>query len=127
MEILAEVISDLLVALKRGAIRNTNTFATLLVIACPYISMLAVISAYRSRGYFGVGSEWFVPLVFLIVACILRSVANKTGNGLDVPVPKRRFTNIEDDGEITIDADRSEELILYMADIEDWLERRRLM
>lgn len=38
------------------------------------------------------------------------------------PVPVKRFTSEYLDGEVTIENSRLQEMILYVCDVEDWLE-----
>ena len=38
------------------------------------------------------------------------------------PVPVKRFTSESRDGEVTIENSRLQEMIIYVCDVEDWLE-----
>lgn len=38
------------------------------------------------------------------------------------PVPTKRFTTESRDGEVTIENSRLQEMIIYVCDVEDWLE-----
>lgn len=38
------------------------------------------------------------------------------------PVPPKRFTSESRDGEVTVENSRLQEMILYVCDVEDWLE-----
>lgn len=105
---------------------NLRNFASVLSAICPYLTALLVLNAYRQNGQFAFGFEWFVPLIFWIVIWILRTIANKTGKGITIPKPVKRFTEVSEDGEITISTQRIEELLVYMCDLEDWLERKGL-
>ena len=40
----------------------------------------------------------------------------------DMPKPDKRFTREEDDGEVTVEYSRLQELILFMDSYENWLE-----
>ena len=40
----------------------------------------------------------------------------------DFPVPAKRFTTEYKDGEVTIENGRLQEMIIYVCDVEDWLE-----
>ena len=44
-----------------------------------------------------------------------------------MPKPERRFTKEEDDGEVTIEYSRLQELILFMDEYENWLEDNGLI
>ena len=64
---------------------------------------------------------------YFITSNLLRSYANKIGKGTTIPVPDKRFTEVDDYGEVSIPNNRIQELILYLADLEDWLERKGLL
>ena len=38
------------------------------------------------------------------------------------PVPPKRFTTESKDGEVTVENSRLQEMIIYVCDVEDWLE-----
>lgn len=45
-----------------------------------------------------------------------------------IPIPEKRFTEIDkDDGMVSVDNNRIQELLLYVADLEDSLERKGLL
>ena len=76
-----------------------------------------------------------IPIVLqmFVIACaqfILYCVkwyASSIGKGQSVPVPTKRFTQVSEDGEVSIEANRVQEMLLYVADVEDYLERRGMM
>lgn len=83
---------------------------------------------YRQRGRFAVGGEIFIPVIIFMITYYIRQYANRIGKGEKIPIPERRFTEEgEEPGEYTVETQRIEELILYMTDLEDWLERKGLM
>ena len=95
----------------------------------PYVTLYigAYLEPDRHKIIFGFGNEIFIPIVFALVIYILKLIANKTGKGINLPVPAKRFTQVDDDGEVSIENDRIQELILYLADFEDWLERKGML
>lgn len=104
---------------------SARYIARLLEAMLPYVMFLI--------GYSGTGSKHHIfiyifipPLVWVIVA-LLRSYANYVGKGPNIPIPQRRFTEANEDGEVTVEYDRLQELILYTADLEDYLERSGLL
>lgn len=106
---------------------NLRTIANVLGVICPYVTAYAVLRGYQARGYIGVGGEWFIPFAFWIAMYVLRYVANKTGKGITIPVPSKRFTEVSEDGEITVHTSRIQELLVYLSDLEDWLDRKGLI
>lgn len=67
-----------------------------------------------------------VPIAFAVIGYYIKSAANKLGKGITIPIPSKRFTNVDEDGEVTVETGRIQELILYTADLEDWMERKGL-
>ena len=98
--------------------RNLRTLANIINIACPYLMYLLGFNSNE------IGKEVFIPIVVMFVVYFLRSLANKLGTGDIVPVPVKRFTIEGEDGEISVENSRIQELILYLADLEDYLERK---
>lgn len=127
MQLLKTIIVETISAVISWLHNNLRNIANILGVICPYATGYAVLSAYQSRGHFAVGGEWFVPLMFWLVTYMLRAIANKTGKGTSIPRPRKRFTEVTEDGEVSVPMDRSEEMILYLCDLEDWMERKGLM
>lgn len=67
-----------------------------------------------------------VIFIYWFAIWFIKSYANKIGKGITVPTPSRRFTEEDEFNEITIDSSRIKELIIYMADLEDWLYKKGL-
>lgn len=42
----------------------------------------------------------------------------------DVPYPSKRFTEVDNDGMVSVESSRLQEMMLYVADVEDYLERK---
>lgn len=72
----------------------------------------------------------YVPACVIILIFIQSAVSytkklmENMGKGNDVPVPKERFTAVDEDGEVTVRIERAQELLLYVCDLEDYLERK---
>lgn len=58
------------------------------------------------------------------ITSYIKKLMESMGRGNDVPVPRERFTSADEYGEVTVRADRTQELILYVCDLEDYLERK---
>lgn len=67
----------------------------------------------------------FVLIAIMCVAadCIQCAIRIKGWSGQSVPAPVKRFTEVSDDGMVSVDQNRLQELLLYVADVEDSLER----
>lgn len=125
--IMGEIIIDIVQAVDYFITNNLRNFAWILNFILPYLMYIIGQNVYAIRGYFGVGGELFIPIIFCVITYILRSYANKIGKGTTIPVPEKRFTEVDDYGEVSIPNNRIHELILYLADLEDWLERKGLL
>lgn len=124
---MGEIIIDIVQAVDYFITNNLRNFAWILNFILPYLMYIIGQHVYETRGYFGVGGELFIPIIFCVITYILRSYANKIGKGTTIPVPEKRFTEVDDYGEVSIPNNRIHELILYLADLEDWLERKGLL
>lgn len=126
-KILGEILADAGVAVVYFIGSNLRNFANILNIICPYLMYLLGQYVFSFREGFGVGAELFIPAGFAVVIYLIRQFANKIGKGTTIPVPQRRFTSVDEDGEVSVNQNRLQELILYVADVEDWLERHGLL
>lgn len=106
---------------------NLYNIYVLIEVACPYTMYYLGAMAYKEKGEF----SWkticlLVPLIFYIVSDLIHRMANKANKGDMVPVPRKRFTEINEDG-YSINQDDLSEIILYLGEVEDYLEKRRLL
>lgn len=63
-------------------------------------------------------------IVYMFTLWVLKRIVEETGGATNsVPVPQERFTKQELDGGYSIEKDRLQEMILYVADVEEYLER----
>lgn len=96
-----------------------------LLVSGPFVMLLVGEYTYADRGYWAVGGEVILPFVFVIAGFALKSYARVSGTDhSDIPVPYRRFTKVDyNSGQVDVEYDRVQEMILYMADLEDWFDR----
>lgn len=125
--IMGAIIVDIVRAVNYFITSNLRNFAWILNFILPYLMYIIGQNVYAKRGHLSVGGEIFLPVVFCVIIYVLRSYANKIGKGTTIPVPDKRFTEVDDYGEVSIPNSRIQELILYLADLEDWLERKGLL
>lgn len=126
-KITLEIILDIVQAITYFITNNLRNFAQLLNLILPYAMYFIGQKVYANRGQVTVGSELFIPIVVYMIIYYLRSYTNKIGKGMTIPVPEKRFTQVDDYGEVSVPNNRIQELILYLADLEDWLERKGLL
>lgn len=125
--IMCAIIVDVIRAVDYFITNNLRNFARILNFILPYMMYIIGQNVYIARGYFAFGGEIFIPIMFYMIIYVLRSYANKIGKGITIPVPNKRFTEVDDYGEVSVENNRVQELILYLADLEDWLERKGLL
>lgn len=126
-EIAWSIIMDVFATVFMWLEDNLRNIAKLLNILLPFLMLYIGQAVYQERGKFAVGGEILVPIFVGIIIYFFRSFANKIGKGMSIPTPSERFTEEDDDGEVTIPTSRIQELILYMNDLENWLEHRGLL
>lgn len=122
-----EIFLEAIQALAAFAVNNLRNLANLIEVISPYAMYFIAYYVYNERGYAAIGGELFIPIAICIIVYFIRSLANKYGKGYTVPVPTKRFTEVSDDGEVSISYDRMQELLLYVADLEDWMERKNIL
>lgn len=127
LRITLAIIIDIAQAIHYFITNNLRNFACILNFVLPYIMCVIGQIVYAERGRIAFGGELFIPIIFCVITYYIRSYANKIGKGTAIPVPEKRFTEVNDDGEVSIANNRIQELILYLADLEDWLERKGLL
>lgn len=100
----------------------------ILNIGTPYLMWYIGIDLYKQRSGFFVGGEIFIPIYIFAITYYIRQYANRLGKGENIPVPEKRFTEPgEEDGEYTVEVKRIEEMIIYMSNLEDYLQRKGLL
>lgn len=125
--IIIEVTADALNNFVYFVKNNLMNFANVMNLIIPYVMYFVGQYVAFNRDNISVGWEICTPIVFVVVIYYLRSAANKIGKGITIPIPDKRFTNVDDDGEVSVEHKRVQELLLYTADLEDWLERKGLL
>lgn len=106
---------------------NMRNFANILSILCPYLMYFIGQYIQIDNYKFIYGPYLIIPIAIILTTYYLRSAANKTGKGNTCPIPAKRFTDVSEDGEVSIEHDRLQELLLYVADLEDWMERKNML
>ena len=127
LQLTGEIVSEAILAVLYFAENNLRNFGHLIDLLLPSGMLFLGMYAYKFRGEFAAGAEIFLPVLFMLVSYYCKRMANKLGKGDTFPVPEKRFTSEDDDGNPEIEVDRIQELILYIADVEEWLSRKGYM
>lgn len=112
-----EMIMDFFRMLKNGI----PIFSIILKASIPY--MMYYFGKYESNKMYWL----FLPMIVWFVTIVFDRLAEKTGNGKSIPIPVKRFTEEDSDGEVSIEQSRLQEMILYVNDVENYLERHHLV
>ena len=126
-DVIIEVTIDAFCGFAYFIKNNLTNFANIISLILPYVMYFIGQYVALTRDSLSVGWEICIPLGCVVVTYYLRSAANKMGKGITIPIPEKRFTTVDDDGEVSIEHKRVQELLLYTADLEDWLERKGLL
>lgn len=124
IDIIREFIYELLDVIGN----NLKNMVFILRATLPYIMLFLGVYLYKERGRFAVGGEFFIPIIVFVVTNYMRQYANRLGKGERIPIPDKRFTEPgEEDGEYSVETNRLQEMIIYMSNLEDWLQRKGLL
>lgn len=81
-----------------------------------------------------VGVQWYVMLVFSALLYVITKYLSELSYKLNnithrgIPVPEKRFTSISsEDGTVNLDEVDAEQAILYLCEVEDYLEMKGLL
>lgn len=124
IEIISEIFFDVLHNIGYFVKNNLMNIANVLNLLIPFLMFFVGQDVGIREGKISIAPEIIILVFCLILVFYLKAIANKTGKGLTIPIPKKRFTEVDDDGEVSIEHARLQELLLYVADLEDWLERK---
>ena len=122
--IIAEGIKRAFKAVKYFIKHNLKNFSKAIQIITPFI-MFYLGARYEITRY-GIIMWIAFPIISFGISAMINWIASNYENDFYFPLPKERFTKIDSDGEVSIESKRVQELILWVAEIEDWAERKGL-
>lgn len=122
---------DLIKGVTRDAFYDTKHFFVINArYAMKLLSLLSLLFAFFA-GYSVVRDRPETIVLNLAIALVIafmlsfaKSLVVKAGYDDDTPVPSKRFTEVDDEGMVMVPNDRLQELLLYVSDVEDYLERK---
>lgn len=124
LNILKEVAEEAIHSVAYFVKCNIKNLGILIEMVTPYLMYVLGQRVALDRGMFAVGGELFIPIYLWMIASFIKSVANKLNRGPRIPKPTERFTEVDEDGMVSVEQERLDELLVYMADLEDWMERK---
>ena len=107
---------------KRILPKTVVPISNFILVVTPFIALMLGQIEYERRGYAAIGGEVVLIAFLLIVAFAMRSASRVSGNSTyTLPVPAERFTEVDYEM-VSVEKERLNDLMLYMADLEDWFE-----
>ena len=103
---------------------NIKYLIKLIDISIPYIYAYISILLYRERNNLIIGYEVLIPIIAYIILSILNNFLNKINRGYDIPIPRERFTTLNDNGNVSVDNSSVNDIILYLYDLEEYLKSK---
>ena len=103
---------------------NIKYLIKLIDISIPYIYAYISILLYRERNSLIIGYEVLIPIITYIILSVLNNFLNKINKGYDIPLPRERFTTLNDNGNISVDNSSINDIILYLYDLEEYLKSK---
>lgn len=101
--------------------KKASKLLTVVVYIVPY----AVIASSYFCGCSAVASLnmfWLTVLAQAVCFTVSKYLKYSEVEDTGFPVPAKRFTSEHRDGEVSIENSRLQEMIIYVCDVEDWLE-----
>ena len=95
---------------------NIKYLIKLIDISIPYIYAYISILLYRERNNLIIGYEVLIPIIAYIILSVLNSFLNKINRGYDIPIPRERFTILNDNGNVSVDNSSINDIIFPLAD-----------
>lgn len=103
---------------------NIKYLIKLIDISIPYIYAYISILLYRDRNNLIIGYEVLIPIIAYIILSVLNNFLNKINKGYDIPLPRERFTTLNDNGNVSVDNSSINDIILYLYDLEEYLKSK---
>ena len=124
LEILKSVMREMFNTFLYVLSTGIYPMSRILVLILPYLMLVVGLMWYKDSGLSMKIVFLIIPLLVNLLAYFLKSFVNRIGKGETPPVPNERFTSDNGDGEISVEHSRLQELILFVNDYEEWLERK---
>lgn len=102
---------------------NLKFIANVILLASyPYFMILIMLEVIKK----GEHSMFLVVLcyIYILVGVILMNRSKKLKNKYGMPIPAKRFT-WEKNGYVEMEREDMEEMMLYMHDLEEWLDKQK--
>ena len=102
---------------------NLSSFACIIEFILPYCAFFIGQYEYQIAGQMTCGREVIYILILYMLILFLKSIANKRGKGDKLPIPSKRFTKRDEINSVSVNNSDLSEMILYLADLEDYIDK----
>lgn len=117
------IIKELLKSFSNCIRNNLYNICIFIIFVLPYLMLFIGEYVYKFRNGFYLGLEMFIPIVvFIIVIFIIKYNKNKKTEGM--PIPEKRFTQVDEDEVVSIKRGSLVSMMLYVSELEDYLEKQ---
>lgn len=119
MDILLRTLLELLLDIKYGFIESLDKIAIVVQVLIPVI---------LSRMDCGIVIILILSILFTLSVKYIKEVSYKINNVTErgFPVPSKRYTNVDENGFIGVEEDLTQEAILYLFEVEEYIKRKGL-
>lgn len=120
MKVLVETMKEMLSVIKYGIVEELDKIAVIVQIVFP------VILVYFQMG---VLQTLLLSMIFTFVIKYIKEVSYKLNNVNErgFPISNTRYTNVDDNGFISIKEELQQESVLYLYEIEEYLKKKGLL
>lgn len=120
VKVLIETMKELLSMIKYGIVEELDKIAVIVQIAFP------VMLVYFQMG---VLQTLLLSMIFTFVIKYIKEVSYKLNNVNErgFPISNTRYTNVDDNGFISIKEELQQESVLYLYEIEEYLKKKGLL
>lgn len=122
-KVICEIIKEHIKIIINFIKRNLFRVSLLIEFILPYIMLYVGEYVYSYREDYLIGFEIIIPIIGFMIIAFVDSLAKKLGHRDEFPVPLSRFTTTDDDGAVITDTARITEMIIYVSEVEAYLDR----
>ena len=115
--VLLQTLSELLATFKYGLIEELDKVAVVLQILIPIVI---------ARTDFSIPKMLLISCILVVCVKYIREVGYKLNHVTErgFPIPLQRFTDRDENGFISIKEEETQEAMLYLCDVEDYLKSK---
>lgn len=115
--VLLQTLSELLATFKYGLIEELDKVAVVLQILIPIVIARTDLSTPKML---------LVSCVLVVLVKYIKEVGYKLNHVTErgFPIPTQRYTEVDENGFISVKEEETQEAILYLCDVEDYLKSK---